>query len=330
MADPNKWLGLMKWSMKYADGTTPSDMKPMSKEDRDFLDKVLNEGVIDEAERMRQILRILQGEHPNAVFAKPSDEQPADTTVGTPEEIAEYKDGLLDEMLTRIDQIDNAMNFVKMDGLQVLMEVMQSNDRASTRAMAAEVCSVVVQNNPFCQDAAVKMGLLERLCELAKNEDATCQVKALLAISCLVRNHDAAEQRLLSDSCNGLPILVSFLQEKEDLRLQRKSLFFLRYLIRKSPATAAAVHATGVYVPAVASLISSDDVDLCESSLEGLTEFAQISPEYAAVCKHADLALDSKLSQRIQQIDSMDSEEKEFYLEIRNMATELKAILAAA
>lgn len=331
MADPNKWLGLMKWSMKYSDGTTPSDFKEISKEDRDFLEKVLKEGVIDEAERMTQILRILKGEHPNAVFAKDDDDdddEQKDLGEGTEEELAEYKEALLDELLTRIDQIDNAMNFVKMQGLVVMIALMKENDRASTRALAAEVSSVVVQNNPFSQNAAVECGLVEVLCALAVDPDVTCQVKALLAISCLVRHHPAAEARFLSESCKGLSILEGFLKST-DIRLQRKSLFFVRYLIRNSAQTAKSILASEFFIPTAAGLIANEDIDLSESSLEALTEFASLDAAFTAACQNPEYALVETLSDRIDQLEAMNAEEKEFHVEILNMARNLRNILTA-
>ncbi|TMW69309.1 hypothetical protein Poli38472_001465 [Pythium oligandrum] len=327
MADPSKWLGLMRWSMKYQDGTVPTDAKPMSKEDRDFLDKVLKEGVIDENERIKQILRIVDGEHPWTVFATEGEEIQEEKV--SEEDLADYREALLDELLVRIDQIDNAMNFVKMDGLKVMIRAMQENDRPSTRAMAAEVCSVVVQNNPFCQNAAVDVGLLEVICKLAEHEDTTCQVKALLAISCLVRNHPAAEARFLSESCNGLKVLENFLAADKDIRLQRKSLFFLRYLIRSSIQTAQRIHNAGFFVPAAVSFINHDDVDLCESALEGLAEFAQTEVYFLTACKRAEYQLEERLDERIAKIEALEGEDREYAAETLNLAQNLLDIITA-
>ncbi|TYZ68981.1 hypothetical protein PybrP1_000215 [[Pythium] brassicae (nom. inval.)] len=344
MADPNKWLGLMKWSMKYSDGTAPSEFKEIKKEDREFLEKVLKEGVIDETERMRQILRILRGEHPSAVFAKDDEDDAGDDDdaankqqleEATPEELADYKDALLDELLTRVDQIDNAMNFVKMQGLVVLRDVVQQDARAPTRALAAEVASVVVQNNPFSQSAAVESGLVEVLCALAGDADATCRAKALLAISCLVRHHPAAEARFLSEACGGLRLLERFLTSSIDAdadarRLQRKALFFARYLVRSSSDTARALLASGFLVPAAAALVAQDDdIDLSESSLEALTEFAALGAAFTAACKQPELALVDTLSARIAAIDALDADEKPFHLEIQQLARNLRTILTA-
>ena len=330
MADNAKWLGLLKWSMKYQDGTHESDFTEMSQEKKEFLEKVMKDGIMDENERIQQILRICDGEHPSVVFAKEGDDD-EDTAQPEPEvtaeELAEYKDSLLDELLTRIDQIDLAQNFCKMKGLVTMIKLIKENDRASTRALAAEVCSVVVQNNPFCQNAAVDVDLLEVLCALAADPDATCRVKALLAISCLVRHHPLAEQRFLSPTCDGLAILQTYLQSTDDLRLQRKALFFMRYLVRNSKQTAERVLKDGEFVRIVSTFIANEDVDLCEGSLEALTELFNHGNEFATALRTPQLALLPKLAQRKAQIEQLTGEDREYASEIHNMVTHLQELL---
>ncbi|EJK51299.1 hypothetical protein THAOC_29541 [Thalassiosira oceanica] len=52
------WLGLLKWSLAYCDGTRPSSATTeMKKEDLEFLQKVMEEGIINEGDRMKSILR---------------------------------------------------------------------------------------------------------------------------------------------------------------------------------------------------------------------------------------------------------------------------------
>ena len=56
--NPWAWLGLLKWSLSYADGTTPSDNVEISAEDKAFLEAVMAEGVVDENDRMKTILPV--------------------------------------------------------------------------------------------------------------------------------------------------------------------------------------------------------------------------------------------------------------------------------
>ena len=57
------WLGLLKWSLTYVDGTVPSEESPnykeMSTEDKKFLEEVMKDGIINEGERMKTILNHL-------------------------------------------------------------------------------------------------------------------------------------------------------------------------------------------------------------------------------------------------------------------------------
>ncbi|KAG6611073.1 Armadillo/beta-catenin-like repeat-containing protein [Phytophthora cinnamomi] len=328
MADQAKWQALMKWTMKHTDGTTPTEATPISEDKRRFLEMVMNEGVVDENERVKDVLRILEGEDPRLVFAGEDGSIADEEDAPSPDELAQYKDALLDELLTRIDQIDNAQNFVKMGGLRVMSNVIRQFARPSSRALAAEVCSVVVQNNPFCQDAAVDSGLLEVLCTLAREDaDVTCRVKALLGISCLVRHHAAADKRFLGDSCKGLELMRQNLQGATDIRLQRKSLFFLRYLMRTTRSTADLVLQKDFFVQSAAAFVTHEDVDLCESSVEGLAEFALIGPDFMAACKKPEFDLVAKCDQRIKQINALEGEDKEFAQETKTRVEYLKRVL---
>ncbi|CEG37423.1 Armadillo/beta-catenin-like repeat-containing protein [Plasmopara halstedii] len=328
MTDQAKWQALMKWTMKHTDGTTPSVATPISEDKRRFLEMVMNEGVIDETERIKDILRIMEGEDPRLVFAAADGTVATDSDDSSPEELDQYKDTLLEELLTRIDQIDNAQNFVKMGGLRVMTNVIQKYTQASSRALAAEVCSIVVQNNPICQDAAVDFGLLEVLCTLAREDnDMTCRVKALLAISCLVRHHNAAEKRFLGEICKGLDLLRQNLENATDIRLQRKSLFFLRYLMRNNRATADQVLQMDFFVQSVAAFINLKDIDLCESAVEGLAEFALVGPDYVAKCKKSEYGLIAKCKECIEQIEALEGEDKEIAQETKDRVQHLIKLL---
>jgi len=55
--NPWGWLGLLKWTLSHSDGTSPSSEMKMSEEDRKFLETVMKEGIIDENDRMKEILK---------------------------------------------------------------------------------------------------------------------------------------------------------------------------------------------------------------------------------------------------------------------------------
>jgi hypothetical protein len=58
MAD---WKGLLNYSLKYSDGTKKSEVRPMSEEDKKWLEKALEEYTHSEVRRIREIIVQLAG-----------------------------------------------------------------------------------------------------------------------------------------------------------------------------------------------------------------------------------------------------------------------------
>ncbi|RHY30953.1 hypothetical protein DYB32_003895 [Aphanomyces invadans] len=315
MTDPNKWLGLLRWSMQQQDGTRPTEFKAMDPKDKEWLERVMKECVIDEVERMHQIIRVWSGEDPRVVLPKLIADPPANEY--TPEEIEDYKEALLDEMLTRIDQIDNAQTFIKIGGLPSVL-LLFSNPRASIRAGAAEVFATCSQNNPPVQKAGLDGHVLEALSKLAQDDpDTTVRVKAILGISCMIRGLDKTAEQWFVQKCDGLRILQTCVQSG-DLRLQRKALFLLRYLANSSLGNAQKLLDQGAYISACSSFVGKDDVDLNESSLQALAEFAAFGPAFKAACKQANLV--PLVQARVAAINAMTGDDREVAEEEKSYA----------
>lgn len=54
------WNGLFKWSMNYQDGTKPSQFKPMSKEDRDWLEAAMKAYSFNDTDRLTELVNQLK------------------------------------------------------------------------------------------------------------------------------------------------------------------------------------------------------------------------------------------------------------------------------
>ena len=297
--------------MKYQDGTAPTDFGKMSDEDKEWLEQVMKECVIDEVERMTQIIRILQGEDPVVVFGK---ETESEGEPHTEKDLGEYKEVLLDELLTRVDQVDNAQTFVKIRGLPVILDQISNSDRPVTRALAAEVLATVVQNNPPCQKAALELNSLEPLQKMLSDDDETCQLRALLGISCLIRGNAYGEATFFSKSNNGFGILLNCLKANS-IRMKRKALFLLRFFIGASKPHADTLRqVVGFPTSHLTSFIGHDDVDLKESSLLAISEFCRYGPEFVQAVKKDDVAISEitlAIKNRIQEINKLSGEDAE-------------------
>ena len=135
MSAPN-WLGLLKWSLSYSDGTSPSPAKPMSDEDKQFLEKVMKECVKDEPAKLNEIILEFMKLLAIDVTTTPSNTninvtQNIPSNEITPDIISNVvnaKDKIencLYELDEIIDQIDMAQIFVKFGGLECLIRLLE-------------------------------------------------------------------------------------------------------------------------------------------------------------------------------------------------------------
>lgn len=138
---------------------------------------------------MKQIIAIQNGKDPREVFGAKNDTEGEDDGASvlpqaTESELLEYKELLLDELIDIVSQIDAAMDFVKVEGLPMLYGLFNSPHQ-SLREGAGEVFATVVQNTPFCQEAALRTGAIEKLHLMLSDDHPDCRSKALRCISCM-------------------------------------------------------------------------------------------------------------------------------------------------
>ena len=54
------WAGLFKFSMQYHDGTTPSEFKEMSEEDRKWLEEAMKQYTFNDTDRLKEVIETLK------------------------------------------------------------------------------------------------------------------------------------------------------------------------------------------------------------------------------------------------------------------------------
>lgn len=177
------WLGLLKWSIAHTDGTSPTDAKQMSNEDKEWLERVMTEGMIkDEPARMNEIMtemvRIVEG------------------NVKLEGELEDKVLNDLEDLRDMIDQIDMAQVFCKFGGLKCLLGLLQLDScPTDIRQMSASVIGSMCQNNITVQEDFFGKGVVDTLSRIyTAEEESAVRNKILFAISCLVRSHAAAEE----------------------------------------------------------------------------------------------------------------------------------------
>ena len=221
------WLGLLKWSLAYTDGTRPSsETMQMSEEDKKFLEMVMKEGIIDEGERMKTILndltRSLDRMVRGAAAAGSTNSSEEEEKTDTPELTEDDMVGLLEELRDIVEQIDYAKAFAALGGVPFLVGCASERGVVpkSVRSSCIAVLATLAQNNPHVQDIVLKSGALQTLADLFFAEtprgeefvgessaggggdagmsepdvDGTLRSKIVQAMSCSVRGHVEGER----------------------------------------------------------------------------------------------------------------------------------------
>lgn len=180
----------------------------------------------------------------------------------------EEKERMLDELLDLVESIDQAKDLSTIGGLKPLLHVLDSGIR-SLQWRAGEIIGTCAQNNEEVQASFIREGVMPAIWTLLDIDDATCRLKGLFAVSCMIRGcHEAQEWFSMHD---GVNTLLSFLENRDsnNERIQRKCLQILGYVVEHSPRDREIVCSQGEKAVHLLSTIirESDDVDLRTAAL---------------------------------------------------------------
>ena len=311
-ADPWAWLGLLKWSLSYADGTKDnSDITPMSDEDKAFLERVMKEGIIDENERMKFIL----GESSKAMeFYKA---RSLGTKIADPPISDEALEDLLQELRDIVEQIDYARAFCSLKGLPFLIGCVTEGKAVpeTIRVVCMGILSTLCQNNPPVQKELLELGAIKTLSEIFFLDDTSQSLKArtMQAISSIVRNHELAETVF----CNleqSSELIMNGLDAKASLQLKTKTLFFFRALVTSDSATSTCAQVFGNAIAYIADNYLADNSnspEIRELSIALLVQLLEMQRGINTILERKD-SLAALGVQRISHLRSLVGEDREF------------------
>jgi hsp70-interacting protein len=315
---PWGWLGLLKWSLAYSDGTSPTKASPMSAEDRAFLEKVMKEGIIDENERMKEILQLVtQG------LEDIQQQQQQKHEENRREELQGEIQDLLQELRDIVEQIDYARAFAAMKGLPFLLGcIAQKEVPRPIQTSCLGVLATMASNNEPIQKELLEMGAIKTLSEIFQEtiNEPDFRAKIIQALSATVRSYELSENVFCG--VEQAPDLVwegLQLGSGRDV-LQKRTLFFLRALITSDDSTRERVHLFDASIAFVADhliIVPTTDEDTpgkAEIREMGLAFLLQILEQKKSV----NTILNRKESlvalgvQRIQALRAMTGDEKEY------------------
>lgn len=210
------WKALFEWSIQQqGDGTSETTAAPLSDTDRKWLEEVLASGVVDLSKQLVEIKEQLEASLPASA---------------TRDDIArdeEHKARLLDELLDLVESIDQAKDLSTIGGLSTLLHVIDGGV-PGLQWRAAEVVAVCAQNNPEVQASFFRDGAMPAIWGLLSADDVTCRLKALLAVSCMLRG--SAEVQGWWSAQDGVGKVLELVEHDiENKRILRKCLQILNY-----------------------------------------------------------------------------------------------------
>ena len=142
------WKGLFDWSMKYNDGTKPSEFKQMSKEDMEFIQNAFESVCINEMKEIWKILDIIK------------------TPEGDSEQEINERYELLEQMSEYIDGPENANNIVRGKRFNEIIQHFFESKHKKIKIEYARIITQMAQNDHFVQKAAMELGIFNYLKDL--------------------------------------------------------------------------------------------------------------------------------------------------------------------
>lgn len=307
---PHNLQGVLQMAVEAGSASDgPAPLEPMTQERMDFLRGALSEvckGQMDEVEQMKQCLEVLK-----------TDECKDRESEGEEEEEAEDEREEALEMLSELcENLDNARDLMKLGGLDLCLSRCLCHSEAGIRWRAAQLIASSAQNMPEVQFYLLSQGALLTLLQLADNDPhSTVRVKALYAVSCLVREQEAGLKDFLSH--DGFSVLMRGMQSDSE-KLRTKSAFLLLNLLNSHPEHKDTVLSMGM-VQQLVSVLRSPHSSVHEHVLGALCCLVEDSPRGMSDCRDPSLGLEELLKQRVQDLRGQEEslEELEFCERLR-------------
>ncbi|XP_036408851.1 hsp70-binding protein 1 [Megalops cyprinoides] len=224
---PRNLQGILRMAVEAGSASDePAPSEPMSEERKAWLREALADvckGQMDEVEQMKECLEILRREGSKVREGEEEEE----------EEGQEETEGALELLSELCENLDNARDLMVLGGLDLCLSQCLSHPQSGVRWRAAQLIASCAQNMPEVQCYLLGQGALLRLLQLTDTDPhPTVRVKALYAVSCLVREQEAGLQAFLSH--DGFSVLMRGMQSNNE-KLRTKSAFLLLNLLTAHP-----------------------------------------------------------------------------------------------
>uniref|UniRef100_A0A670ZIB0 Hsp70-binding protein 1 n=1 Tax=Pseudonaja textilis TaxID=8673 RepID=A0A670ZIB0_PSETE len=298
---PRNLQGLLQMAV-MAGNAEPGQTEPMSDERRQWLQEAMVEafrGQMDEVEQMKECLRILEELSPGAERGESSEEMHSDL---------DRRESALDVLAELCENLDNAADFCKLEGMRLLVHRYLEHEEQELRWRTAHLVGTCAQNVPMVQEQALALGCMRKLLRLLDHDPSEAvRIKALFAISCLVRAQEAGLQQFLR--LDGFSVLMRAMQSNVQ-KLKVKSAFLLQNLLINHPEQKETLCSMGM-VQQLVALVQSEHSTFHEHVLGALCSLVTDFPQGVRECQEPELALEELLKERCRLLRNQEEFQEE-------------------
>uniref|UniRef100_A0A8D1QEZ5 Hsp70-binding protein 1 n=1 Tax=Sus scrofa TaxID=9823 RepID=A0A8D1QEZ5_PIG len=296
---PRNLQGLLQMAITAGSEEPDPPPEPMSEERRQWLQEAMSaafRGQREEVEQMKNCLRVLS--------------QPTPSSAGEAELAADQqeREGALELLADLCENMDNAADFCQLSGMHLLVGRYLEAGPAGLRWRAAQLIGTCSQNVAAIQEQVLGLGALRKLLRLLDRDPCdSVRVKALFAISCLVREQEAGLLQFLR--LDGFSVLMRAMQQQVQ-KLKVKSAFLLQNLLVGHPEHKGTLCSMGM-VQQLVALVRTEHSPFHEHVLGALCSLVTDFPQGVRECREPELGLEELLRHRCQLLQQREEYQEE-------------------
>ncbi|XP_032244690.1 hsp70-binding protein 1 isoform X2 [Phoca vitulina] len=296
---PRNLQGLLQMAITAGSEEPDPPPEPMSEERRQWLQEAMSaafRGQQEEVEQMKNCLRVLS--------------QPAPPLAAEADLAADQqeREGALELLADLCENMDNAADFCQLSGMHLLVGRYLEAGPAGLRWRAAQLIGTCSQNVAAIQEQVLGLGALRKLLRLLDRDACDLvRVKALFAISCLVREQEAGLLQFLR--LDGFSVLMRAMQQQVQ-KLQVKSAFLLQNLLVGHPEHKGTLCSMGM-VQQLVALIRTEHSPFHEHVLGALCSLVTDFPQGVRECREPELGLEELLRHRCRLLQQHEEYQEE-------------------
>ncbi|XP_022347608.1 hsp70-binding protein 1 isoform X3 [Enhydra lutris kenyoni] len=296
---PRNLQGLLQMAITAGSEEPDPPPEPMSEERRQWLQEAMSaafRGQREEVEQMKSCLRVLSQPTPSlAAEAELASDQ-------------QEREGALELLADLCENMDNAADFCQLSGMHLLVGRYLEAGPAGLRWRAAQLIGTCSQNVAAIQEQVLGLGALRKLLRLLDRDACDLvRVKALFAISCLVREQEAGLLQFLR--LDGFSVLMRAMQQQVQ-KLKVKSAFLLQNLLVGHPEHKGTLCSMGM-VQQLVALIRTEHSPFHEHVLGALCSLVTDFPQGVRECREPELGLEELLRHRCQLLQQHEEYQEE-------------------